>query len=78
MEFHLTNLQFFVGGFALILVFAFAMLLAKRRKKTPPFRNYFCSEYGNGSPEQESFSKPNEWIAQIQEGRRPFTPARKD
>lgn len=79
MQPHLTNLEFIVGGFALIVVaiFALATYLDGRKAKTPPFRNYFCTEFDQeqflqDSPHQDSFSGPNEWLAYTQERRQAY------
>jgi hypothetical protein len=47
MHYHLSNAQFFLAVFTLILVIIFsaASLLEIRRKKSPPFADYLASEY---------------------------------
>jgi hypothetical protein len=68
MHLHLTNLQFLIGGFAIIIV-AFLALAAYfdfRRKKKPPFLNYLHSDFDRDRfnqdyPRQGSFSEPDEW-----------------
>jgi hypothetical protein len=67
LHYHLTNLQFFIGGFALIIaiLLALAAIHDLRPKKTQPFRNYFYSYSENDGDllEQSSFSDPEEWRA---------------
>lgn len=65
MHYHLTNVQFFIGCFALIIAFflALAAIHDLRAKKTPPFRNYFYSysEHDEDLLQQSSMSDPEEW-----------------
>jgi hypothetical protein len=65
MFLHLTNLQILIGGFAIVMValLAVAAYFDFRRKKTPPFLNYFYSEFDRDHPQQGSFTEPDEWHA---------------
>ena len=68
---HLSNLQFFVGIVALVLVAVLAMAAIvdiRRRRRTPPFLNYFYSnfdqdQYDRDTSRQSSFSGLGEWRA---------------
>jgi hypothetical protein len=68
MHYHLTNAQFRVGGFVLILaiVFAIAAFLENRRAKTPPFLNYFGSEYDRAVLQHGSLSEAGGRLADRQ------------
>ena len=68
MQPHLTNLEFILGGFAFIVVAIFALTayLENRKRNTPTFLNYYCTEFDQDeflqSPRQrDSFAGPNEW-----------------
>ncbi len=68
---HLSNLQFFVVIAALVLVAFLAMAAIidiRRRRRTPPFLNYFYSnfdqdQYDRDTSRQSSFSGLSEWRA---------------
>lgn len=71
MQPHLSNLQFFTGivvlALAGILVLA-AILDIRKRRKSPPFLNYFYSNFDQDqsnreSLDQSSFSGRDEWRA---------------
>jgi hypothetical protein len=65
MPFHLTDDQFLVGGFVLILgiVIAVAAFLEKRKAKAQQFRNYFCTEYDNSLLPDGSFKEVEDSLA---------------
>ncbi len=68
---HLSNLQFIVGIVALVLVAVLAVAAIvdiRRRRRTPPFLNYFYSnfdqdQYDRDTSRQSSFSGLGEWRA---------------
>ena len=68
---HLSNLQYFVAIGALVLVAILtlaAIIDIRRRRKTPPFLNYFYSnfdqdQYDRDTLRQSSFSGIGEWRA---------------
>jgi hypothetical protein len=68
---HLSNLQFIVGIVALVLVAVLtvaAIVDIRRRRRTPPFLNYFYSnfdqdQYDRDTSRQSSFSGLGEWRA---------------
>jgi hypothetical protein len=68
---HLSNLQFLVAIVVLALVACLALAAIidiRRRRKTPPFLNYFYSnfdqdQYDRDSTRQTSFSGLDEWRA---------------
>jgi hypothetical protein len=67
---HLSNLQFVLGVVALVIVaiLALASLVDIRRKRTPPFLNYFYSDFDQDQHDREgslrgSFSGLDEWRA---------------
>jgi len=68
---HLSNLQYFVAIVALVLVAILtlaAIIDIRRRRKTPPFLNYFYSnfdqdQYDRDTLRQSSFSGIGEWRA---------------
>ena len=57
MRAQLTNIQFLVGGLALILVaiVAWAAVLENRRKKKRQFPNYFCSNFDPSEFDQDEY-----------------------
>ena len=59
MQPHLSNLQFLVGVVALVFVaiLALASLLDIRRKRTPPFLNYFYSDFDQEQLDRDNSSK---------------------
>ena len=69
MQHHLSNLQFFVASIALVLfaILALASILRiGRRKRTPPFLNYFNSRFDldesdENSPRRPSYIQRDEW-----------------
>jgi len=65
LHYHLTNAQFIIGCFALIIAFFLTLAAVHdlRVKKTPPFRNYFYSysEDDDDLLEQSSLSDPEGW-----------------
>ena len=70
MQPHLSNLQLIVAVVALVFVavLALASLVDIRRRRTPPFLNYFYSDfdpdqYDRDSSRQASFSGLDEWRA---------------
>ena len=70
MQPHLSNLQFLVGALALLFVaiLALASLLDIRRKRTPPFLNYFYTDFDQDQLDRDnsgkgSFSGLDEWRA---------------
>ena len=71
MEPHVSNLQFFFAVVALVLVAILAVSLIidiRRRRRTPPFLNYFYSNFDSDQWErdnsrQSSFSGLDEWRA---------------
>jgi len=71
MQPHLSNLQFFVAVIALVLVSIFAIAAIidiRRRRRTPPFLNYFYSNFDQDhwdrdTSRQSSFSGIGEWRA---------------
>ena len=71
MQPHLSNLQFFVSIVALVLVALLtlaAIVDIRRRRRTPPFLNYFYSnfdqeQYDRDTLRQSSFSGISEWRA---------------
>jgi hypothetical protein len=70
MQPHLSNLQFIVAvvAFAFVAVLALASLIDIRRRRTPPFLNYFYSDfdpdqYDRDTSRQASFSGLDEWRA---------------
>ncbi len=75
MQPFLSNIQFLVVIFALVLVaiVTFATISdIRRRRRTPPFLNYFRSNLGQeqldlDSPNQSYFSGPAEWRAHNRE-----------
>jgi hypothetical protein len=68
---HLSNLQFIVAIAALVLVAILslaAIVDIRRRRRTPPFLNYFYSnfdqdQYDRDTSRQSSFSGLSEWRA---------------
>jgi hypothetical protein len=67
---HLTNLQLLVGVLALVIVavLSLASLVGIRRKRTPPFFNYFYSDFEQDQVNRDSsarcsFSGLDEWRA---------------
>jgi hypothetical protein len=67
---HLSNLQFFVGIVAMVLVaiLSVAAIIDIRRRRTPPFLNYFYSnfdpdQYDRDTARQSSLSGIGEWRA---------------
>jgi hypothetical protein len=79
---HLTNLQLTLGAFALIVVaigafIALAAYLDGRERRTPPFLNYFCTQFDHDQflqdpPHQDSFAGPNEWLDHTQARRQAY------
>jgi len=71
MQLHLSNLQFLVGVFALVLVAILAAATVfdiRRRRRTPPFLNYFYSDFDQDQPDRDnsyrdSFTGLGEWRA---------------
>ena len=71
MDPHLSNLQFFFAVVALVLVAMLtlaAIIDIRRRRRTPPFLNYFYSnfdqeQYDRDTMRQSSFSGIGEWRA---------------
>jgi len=71
MQPHLSNLQFFLSIVALVLVALVtvaAIVDIRRRRRTPPFLNYFYSnfdqdQYDRDTMRQSSFSGISEWRA---------------
>jgi hypothetical protein len=69
MEPHLSNLQLFVAIVALVFVAILAVsaiIDIRRRRRTPPFLNYFYSNFDSDqwerdSSRQSSFSGLDEW-----------------
>lgn len=59
MHYHVTNAQFLVAGFLLILAIALAVSAFRknRRDKLPPFLNYFGSQYDRADPQGDSLSE---------------------
>jgi hypothetical protein len=71
MQPHLSNLQFFVAivAFVFVGILAVAAILdIRRRRRTPPFLNYFYSnfdqdQWDRDTSRQSSFSGIAEWRA---------------
>jgi len=74
MQPHLSNLQFFLSIVALVVVALLtlaAIVDIRRRRRTPPFLNYFYSNfdqdqqdlYDRDTMRQSSFSGISEWRA---------------
>jgi|CZKZ01.1.fsa_nt_gi hypothetical protein len=70
MQPHLSNLQFFVGiaAIAIVALLALAMIFDLRKRRTPPFLNYFPEDRDQNRFDQEdsrerSFSGLDEWRA---------------
>jgi len=71
MQPHLSNLQFFVVLVALVLVAVLALaatLDIRRRRRTPPFLNYFYSDFDQDrwdrdDSRQSSYTGLAEWRA---------------
>jgi hypothetical protein len=71
MQPHLSNLQFLIGGFVLIIVTILALaafLDLRGKRKATPFQNYFCSDFDQDqfdqdNPQQSSYSTAGEWSA---------------
>ena len=71
MQPHLSNLQFFISIVAVVLVALLtiaAIVDIRRKRKTPPFLNYFYSnfdqdQYDLDTARQSSFSGISEWRA---------------
>jgi hypothetical protein len=68
MPFHLTNPQLLIGAIALVFValLAVAAYLDFRRKRTPPFLNYFDTafdqdQFDRDHSRQGSFLDPDVW-----------------
>jgi hypothetical protein len=65
MHYHLTNAQFIIGCFALViaLFLTLAAVHDLRVKRQPPFRNYFYSHSGEDDDllQQSNLSDPEEW-----------------
>jgi hypothetical protein len=67
----LSNLQFFIAVVALVIVAILAVVAIvdiRRRRRTPPFLNYFYSNFDSDQWErdnsrQSSFSGVDEWRA---------------
>ncbi len=65
---HLTDLQFLVGSFGLIvgLILAVAAFLDYRRKTKPQLHGYFYSEFDQEHAPLGSYVEPGEWEAYYQ------------
>jgi hypothetical protein len=71
MQPHLSNLQFLFAVVALVLVAVLALatvLDIRRRRRIPPFLNYFYSDfdpdqYDRERPYRDSFTGLSEWRA---------------
>ena len=74
MHYHLTNWQFLASCLVLflIIVFTLARFLLKRRAKTPPFLNYFGSEYDRVLRQLSSMSDGEDWRSDRQSRFTPF------
>lgn len=65
MHYLLNNLRLVVPWFALGLGIAcvLAATLLSRKKRTPPFRNYFCSDYGRSLFPDDALSASEDVLA---------------
>ncbi|HEV2487938.1 MAG TPA: hypothetical protein VGT08_20630 [Terracidiphilus sp.] len=70
MQPHLSNLQFFVGiaALAIVAILALAAAFDLRKRRTPPFLNYFSADYDQSQFDRDisrerSFSGMDEWRA---------------
>jgi hypothetical protein len=72
--YHLTNAQLLVGILALLLaaVLVVRAILADRKEKSAPFRNYFGSGYQRELLRHSDLSESEDWRADRQSRSTPF------